>query len=234
MELRVGRWRDAYERLSREQKLRLEQRAYEAVARTSERIAGTAPPSDDLGVSLDPASQLLRRHEVYVRKARRYQMRQSRIRPWTFRDLSSTLAWKAANEVLDHLRKIRRDLVSPARATMPIRHSDEEHQSWISDIIRYLETLKSKPAHDAAALLQHLCKHASALTETPTRGVSFKAKVLACELTTSTQEKWDVNRVQRARAFLIYAMSQFEGDSVPAIMTLVRAKIGLSVGAGHA
>jgi hypothetical protein len=233
MDLRVGRWRDAYARLSCEQKLRLEQRAYEAVARACERAGGTTPLADGLDLALDPASQFLRSYEVYVRKARRYQMRQTKIRLWTLRDLSSTFAWKAMNEVLDHLRKIRRTLPSPGLVRMPARHSDEEHQAWILEIITYIETLKSKPARDAATLLKYLCTRPGALTETPKRGLSFKVIVQARELSQRTHESWNVNRVQRARAFLIRTMSQFEGNSVPEIMTLVRAKIALSVGAGH-
>lgn len=220
-----GRWRDAYEQLPFEHKLKMEARAVEAVARVCERIPVTMPLSNEVNLSLDPASQMLRGYEVYVRKARRYQMRQAQVRCWTMRDLSATLAWKAANEVLDDLRRIRRSLVSLRPVVAPTRFSDDLHQDWLAVVIAYLETLDSKSARDAVVLMRYVLENAGALTVTPKRGVSFKSKALAEGLTGATREPWDENRVQRARSFAVGAMSRFEGASVAEIMTRVRAEI---------
>src|ERR1044072_3218107 len=96
-----GRWRDAFEALSPQQQLVVLQRAYEAIARACERLQGSAPTPCGINIASDAASQLLRRYEVYLRKARRYQMRQQEIMEWTLNDLARTLAWKGINEVRD-------------------------------------------------------------------------------------------------------------------------------------
>jgi hypothetical protein len=220
-----GTWAEAFQALRPEKQLQVQQYAYEAVARTVERIAGSIPLTSELGRSFDPASQFLKGNEVYLRKARRYLMRGSNVNDWAANDLAKTLAWKACNEVRDHLKKIRTGL----RATTPIqtspRQMEETHKYWIATVITYLESQKTKTARDAAVLLQYVWKHTSALTVTPKRGISFKIKAIAAAMTQTEHELWDDNRVQRARSFVLDEMSHFETHSVAEIVELLRTRV---------
>lgn len=220
-----GTWRDAFESLSPEHKVTIYLRAYETVARLCDHLSGLTTNEEGEAPALFAAAQLLKAHEVYVRKARRYQCRQREILDWTVQDLSRTLAWKAKNEVLDHLRKIRRGLVGHRRRMMPVGHSDERHKSWLETIISYFEGLDGTPARDAADLIRHLLAHPDGLRETPKRGVSFKAGRIAAELTKSRPVAWDDGRVQRARMFIVATLSEFEGETVAEVVDLVRQRI---------
>ena len=177
-----------------------------------------------LALSLDPASNFLKSPELYVRKARRYLMRQAEVKNWTEAHLTRILALKATNEVRDHLRKIRSGLAAPSRSGKSTRESDETHKDWIKTIIASLEAQTSKSARDGAVLVRYVWQNTSALTETP-RGISFKAQAIATELTRTENEVWDGNRVQRARMFVIDQFAHIEGESVADVIHIIRSKI---------
>jgi hypothetical protein len=220
-----GSWRGVFEQLSPQGQGEVYLFAYEAVARFVDRLSGSELDPDGQTVGINSAAQFLKDYDVYVRKARRYQMRQTEIQEWTVKDLSRTLAWKAAKEVQDHLRKIRRGLSKPDKVVRFPRYSDEQHKSWVLTIINYFEGRETKTSRDAALLIEMIWRHSSALTQSPGRGISFKAKAIATELTREHNEIWNTSRVQRARAFILKEMSQTEGDSVADVVHhLLRAR----------
>ncbi|MCP1842146.1 hypothetical protein ACVIHI_004935 [Bradyrhizobium sp. USDA 4524] len=217
-------WKDAYEALPLEKRHWVEMVAFETIARTFEKFGGSVAASSGLALALDPASQLLECYEVYLQRALRYQLGQGLVKDWSDQDLARTLAWKAAKEVLDHLRKIRAGLVKPNRSRINHRESDEDHKYLVANLISHLRSTKRKAGRDAAVLLEYVWQHSHVLTETPKRRVSFKVQSIAAGLTKLRNEKWDGNRVQRAKVFAIKELSQFQGSSMDEIVDFVSLK----------
>jgi hypothetical protein len=215
-------WKDAFERLSVDRRFRVLLVAFEAAARAAEKNIGSTELPSGLALAMDPAVHFLKDYEVYARKARRYQMRQRAKRVWTEDDLTRVLAWKAVCEVQDHLRKIRAAIVKPLRTSRASLASDETHQSWIKIVVSHLAAQESKAAHDATVFVRYLWSNGNALTETPKRGISFKAKSIARELSRIENEPWDENRVQRARSFVTREMSRFKGSSIAEIVKTIQ------------
>ena len=211
-------WRGAFGRLSPQQQGEVYQFAYEAVTEFVESLSGSEVDSHGHTIALNSAAQFLKSYEVYVRKARRYQMRQTHSKEWSVEDLARTLAWKAGKEIQDHLRKIRRGLRKPTKVVKFPLYPDERHKSLIETIINYFEFRETKVSRDAALLIEFLWKHSGNLTLSPKRGVSFKASAIALELTREHKEIWNANRVQRVRAFILDELSQIEGDSIDEVI----------------
>jgi hypothetical protein len=103
------------------------------------------------------------------------------------------------------------------------RHSEEIQQFWIETIITYFENQETNDSRDATILIQFLWKHSDALTESSKqKELSFRAKIIAAEITREQNEIWDLNRVQRARAFVIEGISNFERDSAEEAVSLIK------------
>jgi hypothetical protein len=115
-------------------------------------------------------------------------------------------------------------LSNPSRFNGSQREPDEEHKDWLETIISYLSAMDTKTARDAAVFFRYVWKHTDTLTETPRRGISFKAQSIAAELTRLEKDAWDVNRVQRARSFAIREMSRFPGSSIAEVVRLIHLK----------
>lgn len=80
----TGRWRDAFAKLTLLEQHKALRHAYEAIARFCEKMieASKRASNDSVLVTADPATAFVKEYEVYVRKARRYQMRQDGIQEW--------------------------------------------------------------------------------------------------------------------------------------------------------
>lgn len=227
MQIIVGRWQDAFESLTAPEQHEAYKRAYEAVASYCDQVVEAGIGNEAGCITADPKKIFLKRYEVYVRKARRYQMRQRRVHTWTtFDDVGRVLVWKAVNEVRDHLRKIRRKLAQPMPVVplAAVRQAKAQKQ-WIETIIQYFEAKSQKVASDAAILLEYLWSNPSRLEKTEKRIISFKAKRIATDLTEITRELWTPDRVQKARRHILKEIASYKGETITDIIREMRSTI---------